>query len=391
MEVDISTLSKTTRFLLRLHTLLCVAMVYALNKFMKAHHRDYPDPLPKQLFTENSNFIFNQLTCHRYYTIFRRLFFPFRCQSKIIYTNNIAIILEEIKEKASERNIKHAINYINQSTQELRINNHLYKNNRRFAIKLLMDNKVRIHRIIIQNMPNNTISKNNPYFINDNHGIIHILNKEDYYFAINRLLSPVEMHHYLCFRAWLCERKLEALHEISEQSILGQYLIDGKDATPDNHYEKFAKNLDIGLSQWEIILSSLYSVTAGSSNMFEMEYNFILTSIAKLRIDELILFRDKFMLHYANIKKKGADRKTEIDILLPFGFVFIEQVSPDSDQSAYPYHYDAIFKAYCHEHRLKRCIAIIFTPILPQQNKKTSHIRWWISGETQAIDELGSL
>lgn len=391
IEVDPNSISKTTKCLLKLHNFSTRGILFALNKLRKAYKNDYPEHLPKQLFTEKSHFVFDQLTYYRHYTIFRKLFFPFRCQSKIIYKNNVAIIIEEIKENSSESDIKRAINDINQSCRELRSNDFLYKNARRFSIKFRVDNKVRIHKIILQNTSKNSASlKNNLYYIHENHDIIHILNKKDYYFTIHRLLSPIELHHYLCFRAWLCERKLNTLSELSEQSILGQYLIDEKDAAPDKHYECYAKNLDVALPKWEIVLSSLYNATIGASKLFEMEYHFILSQIAQLRLDELILFRDQFINHYENIKNTRLSQKTEIDILLPLGFIFIEQRLSDNRELAYPNHYDAVFKAYCHEHRVERCVAIIFTPAQVQRNKTTIDIRWIISSEKQIIDDLNS-
>ena len=129
----------------------------------------------------------------------------------------------------------------------------------------------------------------------------------------------------------------------------------------------------------------------GRSKAFEIEYSFILMNIAKLRIDELILLRDKFMFHYENVKSKKFTGKIEVDILFPYGFIFIENASTDNLQEAYPYHYESIFKAYCYEHKLKRCIAITFTPTLTPDNKTTCHISWWISAEKQVIDELNSI
>jgi len=196
-----------------------------------------------KFFTEKSNFIFEQLTCHRYYTLLRRIFFPYSNQSSIIFTNNILIVIKKVQEIASGREIKYAIKDMQKTIQDLRGKNYLYYNSRRFALKLLINDAVKIHKIIIQKPGNILPLHSNLYFTHDDHDVIHIFPEKDYYFIINRLLTPTEFHHYLDFRAELCNHTLNNLHEISEADLLEQYLSEQKEKESDNQLAIYEKNL----------------------------------------------------------------------------------------------------------------------------------------------------
>ena len=386
IEIDAESLSHSKRLLLTLYSFIFAQYIQAINRLIKAIKNDYPTPLPKQLFTEKSNFIFNEMTYHRSYSFFKKMFQHNDCEPSIIYLNNIIILFSHVRENFSENKIKKTLQSINQTTENLSTKNNIYyTNNRGFRVKLLNSTRAKIHRIIIQTQCDNASSENNSYFISDANGIIHIFNTEDYYFVINHLLTPTELHHYLCFRSWLCERKSSAMHAVSEAGLLGQYLMDNKEDVPNNKYAVYSKNLDMGLAQWEMLLSSLYKSTVGISKRFEKEYYFILSRIAKLRIDELILLRDTFISHYENIFNKNLTEKSEVNVLLPFGFVFIEHWQKDSEKSAKKY--ELILNAYRYQHQLTQCIAIIFTPAKTSKNKSSCEVSWWVMGGEQLIDE----
>ena len=339
----------------------------------------------EKFFTEKSNFIFDQLTYHRYYTLLRRLFFPYRDQSSLIFTNNILIIVRKVQEIASGKEIKGAIENIHKTIQNLRSKNYFYYNNRKFALKLLMSDTVKIHKIIIQKPDNVMPLHSNLYFTNDAHSIIHIFPEKDYYFIINHLLTPTEFHHYLDFRAGLCKHGLNHLHEISEADLLEQYLHQKKEKASNNQRAIYEKNFDIKLNQWEVMLNSLHRSTIGLSQKFEKQYHFILSHIARLRLNELVMLRDKFMFHYDSVKNKTSSHQNEIDTSLSFGFVFIEHYKKSAQEVAKEF--DIRLNSYRYQHKLVHCIGIIFIPIQTSTYETRCDIAWYVHIGEHLVDE----
>ena len=385
IEVDKSSLKFWQLQLIRFNNFFCMITLFAINNFIRAWQGDdiknktkkyYNSKTSDKFFTKDSNFLFDQLTYRQYYGMLDKMFNFFVQSPKIIHTHDSIFIFNEINKNASENNIKQQITAIDKIVGDLRKDNEIYFINRRgFVVKSLVNSySARLHKILIKKAAH-LASKNNPFFIKHAEEIVHIFNEEDYYLVINRLLNPTEFHHYLLFRRWQCQQKPEALDSISEASMLGQYLSDKKDDLPDNRYAIHAMEFDIGLKYWEIFFSSLYK-SVGSLKTFELDYAFVLNRIAKLKLDELILLNDTFKNHVHHVIQHADNLKSEIHILLPFGFVFIENFHKELSQVSD--HYRCALKAYCIERQLPACIALIIEPTKDKNNALGCEIKWWI-------------
>ena len=397
IELDKSSLRTWEILFFKFYNILCGITLFVLNNFIRAFNdsfgeyklkKYYNQSIKNELFTKNKNFIFDQLTYRRYYGLLNKQLCFFIQSPKIIYTQSVILLIQEVDEHVEEKSLARIIKSMNKAEKDLRTqsSDSYFINSRGFVIKsLLNSHRASIHKIIIKKSCNESIlSMDNQFFIKNSHETIHFFSVKEYYFVINRLINPTEFHHYLCFRTWLCERKLHALHSVSEASLLGQYLMDDKDALPNNQYENDAKEFDSEQGKWEIILSSLYN-TIGIIKTFEMDYYFILACIAKLRLDELILLRDTFINHFDSVINTKHNSPSEINVLLPFGFVFIENFHKDREKVSD--HYNIALHAYCHERQLRNCIAIVLSPTKNKDNALDCHIEWRVFSNKININE----
>lgn len=385
IEIDPSTLSKSKKFLFVLNNITYTISLFILNKFIRAWQGLHLKKTTQDFFTKNSNFIFNQLTYKHYHTIFRRALLPYHDQPSIIYTNNILIVAQEIKEPTSGKAIKQAIDAIYETVKNLLSNNYYYSNNRGYIVKLPVKNRINVHRIIIQKSYKPSPLYSNLYFTKENRHIIHIITEKDYFFVINRLLTPTEFHHYLDFRAWLCEHKLNELYKITESDLLEQYLHNEKDKLSNRKLPIYEKNFDMRLDQWKAILNSLHRSTIDLSKTFEKQYHFILSHIAKLRLHEINLLRDRCVFHYENTKNKTLENKNEIDVSLPFGFVFIEHCQKSAEEVLKEF--DIRLNSYRYQHQLRHCIVIIFIPNQTQNIEPRCNVTWYVHISEHLVDE----
>ena len=396
IEVDKNSLKFWQLQYMRLNNLFCILSLFALNNILKAWQGTslekklkeyYNQVIPEKLFTENSNFLFDQFTYRKYYGLLDRVLHFFVSSPKIVYTRDAIFLIKKINENTSEHDIEQIITVINKTAQNLRTShNDYFINSRGFVIKSLVNStKARIHKILIKNScDQSTFLEGNSFFILHSQEIIHVFNEKDYYFVINRLLNPTEFHHYLLFRAWLCRQKSSTLNGILESSLLGQYLSDKKDDFPDNRYAESSIEFDVGLEYWELFFSSLYK-NVGSLKTFELDYAYVLNRISRLKLDELILLNDTFKNHVNHVVQHADNLKSQINILLYFGFVFIENFHKDISQVSD--HYRCALKSYCIERQLPACIALIIEPAKDKNNALGCAIKWWIFvNDTQHVD-----
>lgn len=380
-EIDSQSITCGQRIFYSLGANVCNIALFAVKLLLRSIHNDYPKKYLKRFLSLNNNYIFDQRSYVIYESFFKRIIMPFRDKTKIVFANNVAFVIEKIDHDASAKKVKNAFDRLNQSTYELQQNNQMYQNSNHFVVQLKATKDIKIHKIIIQKFKkgDDTSCATSDY-IKEKEGIIHLFSEEDFNFTVYKLLTPSEFDAYLRFREWFFLNNTNK-NKCSERELIGQYLMKEQEALPDLQYAQIAENDDIKSDIWEIMLSSLHQSTIGQSERFEKQHCYIVSMIARLKRSELILLRDTFENHLNNIKSSHHS-KSEINILLPFGFIFIEHRHISREQVAE--HYNIAINAYCYERRLTSCVVVL---LLPSNNELGCDIKWEAVLHEHLVDE----
>ncbi len=155
-------------------------------------------------------------------------------------------------------------------------------------------------------------------------GIIHVLSSENYMKIIKTLITPSEVFEYLEFRERLIQNHGVMVNTVSEESMLGQYIVNDFKACPNEKFHNNLINLKTKYETWDILnIIHLFPkrVTHSAS---KTDYYYILREIARLMRNDLKLFKERFILSMDSSKANKPDlpyRFANPD--LDLGFVFI--------------------------------------------------------------------
>ncbi len=132
-------------------------------------------------------------------------------------------------------------------------------------------------------------------------GFVHIFNPHNYRKVLTTLLTVKEFDEYLSFRALLIENWGNAVNDLPEEAILGQYLsYISPDIEPSVHFVEAWEELEHNISDWDIsgIISRFPERTTYSEN--PQDYYSILRELTKLNRSALKQFKERFSLAMKN-------------------------------------------------------------------------------------------
>jgi hypothetical protein len=164
--------------------------------------------------------------------------------------------------------------------------------------------------------------------------------KDDYLLILSTFITPVEVENYFLFREQLIEKQSELLNEVSEISIIGQYLSGKHSSELSIEYVSYFKLISSEVCEWDIriITKNLYEKTIYQENL--TDYYPIMKEMAKLIKDEAREFKQKFFKAIEIVKNEQRTQPYGIVISrLDCGFLFI----PCRKQLRSYYDYENIF------------------------------------------------
>lgn len=162
------------------------------------------------------------------------------------------------------------------------------------------------------------------FYISSEVGEIHLMSYQDYKLVLQTLLTPAEILDFLYFRVALSTHWGTEVDQISEKSVLGQYLASGDAETaPSKSFEEFVDRVKHDDDAWDVsgilhkFLDRIYTEDSGVS------YYGILEEICKLDRGGLREFKTRFRL---GMERAAKDNPIPMRIAFPelgSSFVFV--------------------------------------------------------------------
>lgn len=155
-------------------------------------------------------------------------------------------------------------------------------------------------------------------------GIIHILSIESYEKILKTLLTPAEVFEYLQFREHVIIQHLENTESVSEESLLGQYMIADFESIPNEKFSEVLSNLKSEIEALDMTGIIHLFPKRLTHTVSETDYYYILREIAKLMRHELKIFKERFKLSMESAKANKFELPYRFAIpRLNLGFVLI--------------------------------------------------------------------
>lgn len=204
--------------------------------------------------------------------------------------------------------------------------NILLRNHRGHQFKLKSSAIAGLHKVICY-LGNSRLPETcrwKKFHISRTAGTIHVIAAHDYLGIARTVLTPFELSEYLAFRQYLIEKWDDAVSSVPEPALVGQYLAGDSDRKPDPAFMDVLTALEHRADEWD--MSGLIKRFAErmTTDGHATEYYAILKELAKLKRNELSLFKTRFRL---SMEKCRAGK-----FVLPYrmaiprtdcGFVFI--------------------------------------------------------------------
>ena len=255
------------------------------------------------------------------------------------------------------RQIRDTLTYL-QSHDEIEIENH-----RGHKFHLQSSKITVIHKVVCylanDSLPNECRSRR--FYRSQTAGIIHLISAEDYLGIVRTLLTPTELFEYLSFREELIEEWDSRVNGVSEPALIGQYLCGDIDIPPSNTFRDYLTNLKHQINEWDMsgVIKQFPDRIITDNKV--TDYYSIITEIAKLKRNELRLFKKRFQL---SIQKCRSDEYTQpyrfacprTDcgfVFVPLERKFLAQRLQMLQNLTYVCKYDL---------KLSKCIGISFAP-----------------------------
>ena len=238
---------------------------------------------------------------------------------KTTSTNEDTWFENKVQKKATKQ-IRDTIQYLN-DYDEIILNNE-----RGDAFNIATDTITSAQKVVLYSATEllSNDKRRIKYHKSETAGIIHMLSFESYEKIIRTLLTPAEVFEYLEFREQIIIKHLESTNSISEESLLGQYIVADFESTPDRKFSGVLSTLKSDIEAWDmtgIIHLFPKRVTHTGS---KTDYYYILREIAKLMRHELKIFKERFKL--SMVSSKANKFKLPYRFAIPrlnLGFVLI--------------------------------------------------------------------
>lgn len=191
-------------------------------------------------------------------------------------------------------------------------------------------------------------------------GNIHVFCIEDYYWICRYLVTPSEVDEYLDFRERLYLKHKRIIGLYPEQYILGHFLNTTDIREIKEEYVEILKSFEEDLNRFDIsgIIESYLEKIRIDEQKESLGYHLIITEIAKLKREELVEFKNRFMKALENAHNNIF---TLPNRFLPTrtmcGFVFISLETKNYDQwNRALINFTEIYK---YKHKLKKCLGVV--------------------------------
>lgn len=380
--IDYNALSLFQKLILKLYMFSFNQIKIACAVYKRAIGNDYPE--------KSRDFSFNNLKENPLFREFGFIKKPHSLNQtvgfkknqpvKIVYLGNTVILSLVLPNYSSMNQLLENSNYLSQQTRIICSEssaNYIHHYERQ--ITLPNCSKYRLHQVIlykggIDKVDDANITK----LLTDEDGkSTHIFRENDYYLIQNRLLTVYEVDNYLIFREKLL--KNENADQLSEFTILEKYIIDNDNNQSYLIEDNLSSSLKFHTNSWELILRSIFDSTIGTSVTSKQVYYFCLKSLACLRLNQAILFEEKFYKVMSKIN--SGLRTTQEDVEhVDFGFVFIPHEDLTTPPEKFAEKYNLLLNSYRYQHQLAGCIAVVFTPNSDKKRVEQSkcNIYWWV-------------
>jgi hypothetical protein len=207
--------------------------------------------------------------------------------------------------------------------------------------------------------------------------IVHIIRSADYLEILETLITPAEVHEYLCFRQEVIRRWPNAVCEVCEHALLGHFLHNRPDLQPSQAYvgllatmrQKSGDSLEWDISR----IIHLFAERRTTLETSPADYYRTLKELAKLNRTDMALFKERF--------RRSMDAANADKIVLPYrfvsltgcGFVFIPL-----ERSRMRDRQDALM-AFTHlnkyDLKLERCLGLTF---VSEGNGSWCDVQWLV-------------
>ena len=150
--------------------------------------------------------------------------------------------------------------------------------------------------------------RNRRFYRSESAGFIHLISAADWLGILRTLITPRELHEYLSFREKMCTNHSDDSKRVSEQALVGHYIVDAENVAPNSEYEKvFSRQIEM-LDAFDIslILHKLPEKASGAapqgatqpSTMSQASGDCvpILRQLALMPRTELRLFKERWSL-----------------------------------------------------------------------------------------------
>ena len=237
------------------------------------------------------------------------------------------------------------------------------ENQRGHKFHLQSSNITTIHKVVCYlpniNLPDKCRSMR--FYRSRTAGIIHLISAEDYLGIVQTLLTPTELFDYLCFREELIEEWDSRVNDVPEPALMGQYLCGEFDIPPSTDFLAPLKALEHRINEWD--MSGVIKQFPGriTTDNKANDYYSIVTEIAKLKRNELRLFKERFQLSMEKCRSNEFTQPYRFACpRTDCGFVFIPLEREFFDQRL------QILQNFTHgckyDLKLTKCIGISFAP-----------------------------
>lgn len=161
-----------------------------------------------------------------------------------------------------------------------------------------------IHKVIVHKsstlLPDDY--RNKKFHKSSTAGVIHIFQASDYLGVLQYLITPAELSEYLKFRKNMIQQYRDTINDISEPAMLGQYLSGDEESRPSEKFSQYLSHLDNDIDSWDMtgVIKNFPERIIEQQNA--SHYYLIIKEIAKLKRNELMVFKERFMLSWNAVK-----------------------------------------------------------------------------------------
>lgn len=210
--------------------------------------------------------------------------------------------------KKATKQIRDTINYFKDYDEVV------LTNNQGHSFNIATSKVEKILKVVIfkpgKHLPEKDFNKR--YHVSSKVGIIHIIPDNDYLGIVKYLLTPSEVHDYLCFRESMIDKWREKIKSIPEAALVGQYLTGDEISEPNIQFMSALIALKQDIDNWD--MTGIIKTFPEKMINFEYQedYYHIVRELAKLMRNDLKEFKMRFKLSMEAAKKD--------EFCLPFRF-----------------------------------------------------------------------